>query len=281
MLSIVIDRGADIVLTRDVEVVVSPLCGGQPPPLKLSSPSLELFAKAVRAALGVDVAQYLVDQRVLGLAEMDPVLLLGQLPLERSHLAFMLPYRGAATGCISAYPTPAVAAIAALSNSPASAAVDFRWDLSGLFETMDLAVRLGVDLQVIVPRPVEAPGRIYLTDSVPGHVRRRLVGAFKGNVGPGGEEYTPVVKKPSGGRWNDVEYWRAAERVAEALGIRREGLEEIAELGFLAYRTVLDLGMGPGQLGYLVKWGLLEPIAGGFRAGAKLLYLISLASARR
>ncbi|MGC8972841.1 MAG: hypothetical protein ACP5KY_01395 [Thermoproteus sp.] len=282
MAAIVIDRSADIVLVKDTEVIVSPLCGGQPPPLRLSSPSLELFARALRAAYGGDAAQYLVDQRVLGLDDMDPVLLLGQLPLEKSHLAFLLPYRGVAAGCVSAYPTPALAAIATLSNAPASAAVDFRWDLSGLAEVMDLAARLGVDLQVIVPRPVEVRGEVYLTESVPGYIRRRLVGAFKGNVGPGGEEFTPIIKKPQGGgQWKEVEYWRAAERVAEVLGMRQDSLGEIAELGFLAHRTILDLGIGPGQLGYLIKWGLLEPIAGGFRAGDKLLYLLSLSGSVR
>lgn len=276
MVSTVVDRSTRITLVKDVQIVVSPLCGGQPPPLKLASPFMELFGGVVRSIYGVDITTYLFDQKALGLAEMDPVLLLGQLPLESAHVALLLPYAGDPAGCISAYPTPALAAIAAISSSPRSIAVDFRLDVRGIAETVDAAMRAGVELQIIASRPLEVPGAVYLTESVPSYIRRRIVGAFRGNVDQHGEEFTPVVREPSGGPWREVEYRKAVDRVADVLGIRREALEEAAELGFLAYRTVLDLGIRPGQLGYLVKWGLLELAAGGFRVGAKLLYLLSL-----
>lgn len=276
MVSIIVDRSARIVLVKDAEVVVSPLCGGRPPALRLRRPFAELFGKAMRSVYGVDITPYLIDQRILGLSEMDPVLLLGQLPLESAHLAYLLPYEGSPSNCVSAYPAPSLAAIATISASPKSIAIDFRWDLRGLTEAVDAAVRVGVELEILVSEPVDIPGALYITDSVPGYVRRRVIGSLRGNVDQRGEEFEPVILQPSGTPWEEVDYGRALDRVAEVLGIRRESLEEAAELGFLAHRTILDLGIRPGQLGYLTKWGLLEPIAGGFRASAKLLYLLSL-----
>lgn len=281
MALLILDRSSRLVLAKDADVVVSPLCGGQPPALRLERPFAELFGKAARSVYGIDITPYLIDQRALGLSEMDPVLLLAQLPLEDAHLAYLLPYRGSPSSCISAYPTPSLAAIAAMSAAPKSIAVDFRWDSRGLAETADAAIRAGVNLQILTSELVNVPGLVYVTDSVPGYVRRRIAGALRGNVDQRGEEFVPVERQPSGTPWEEVDYGRALDRVAEVLGIRREGLEEVAELGYLAYRTVLDLGIKPRQLGYLAKWGLLEPVAGGFRVGVKLLYLLSLDSARR
>lgn len=39
------------------------------------------------------------------------------------------------------------------------------------------------------------------------------------------------------------------------------------------------MGLNKRQLGFIVKWGLLEPISGGFRASGKLLYLAALRDA--
>ncbi|MEZ0247684.1 MAG: hypothetical protein ABWJ97_00290 [Thermoproteus sp.] len=275
-ISIIIDRSSELVLVRSPEVVVSPLCGGQPPPLRLKKPFIELFSRALWRTYGVKALGHLADQAALGLSEMDPVLFLGQLSLEDSYAAFLLPYRGEKAECISAYPTPALAALAVLSSEPRSIAVDFRWNTTGMAEVLEAAAHIGADLQIITSSPPDAPGVVYVSDSVPSYVRRRLVGSFRGHVDAQGRRFEPVLLRPTGGKWAEVDYKRALERVAEALGLRLESLEEISELGFLAYKTLFDLGINAGQLGYLAKWGLLEPIAGGFRAGGKLLYLMAL-----
>ncbi|MEL9991820.1 MAG: hypothetical protein QXP98_05450 [Thermoproteus sp.] len=274
--AIIIDRSSEMVLVKNTEVVISPLCRSQPPPLSLKRPFVELFSRALWRTYGVRVLGHLADQMALGLSEMDPVLLLGQLPLEDSHVAFLLPYKGEKAECISAYPTPALAALAALSLGLNSIAVDFRWNATGMAEVMEAAAHVGADLQIITSSPPDVPGAVYVSESVPSYIRRRLVGSFKGHVDTWGRRFEPVFVRPAEGKWTEVDFRRALERVAEVLGLKLESLEEISELGFLAYKTLFDLGINAAQLGYLAKWGLLEPIAGGFRAGGKLLYLMAL-----
>ncbi|MFB6489815.1 MAG: hypothetical protein TU35_000975 [Thermoproteus sp. AZ2] len=270
-MDVIIDRGAGIPLLRPVDVVVSPLCKGQPPQLALEPRIIRAFSVAVGEPAAADA---LFDQKALGLKYMDPVLLLAQLPLG-SPLAMLLPYVGKPAKCISAMPGVAPAAIAALSNGVRSIALDARWGYAkGLGVAAALAESLGVEVQLIAPTAT-LPGSIYVRSNVPAAVRRGLVGVAPGDVGPGGEQFSPIFADLEGGEWEEPDYSQALERVAAVLGIKPEALSDVVELGALAYKTALDL-FTARQLGYLTKWGLLEPIAGGFRASAKLLYLAAL-----
>lgn len=278
---IVIDRGSEIRLVEDVEVVVSPLCRGQPPPLKLDRPAMEFFDEVVHDIYGERILPHLIDQKILGLDEMDPRLLLAQLPLKSSYIAFLLPYVGRAGRCINAYPTAALASLAVLSRGVRSLAVDVRWDDRGIAKVSQMAMQIGAKLQLIAARPLDLPGEIFVTEKVPFYLRRRIVGLARGDVDGAGRQFAPLIVRPQEeGTWEPVDYGLVLDKIAEVLGLRESVFNELVELGHVAYRSVVDLGVRPWQLSYLLKWDLLEPIAGGFRVGRKLLYLISLSERR-
>ncbi|CCC81459.1 hypothetical protein [Thermoproteus tenax] len=278
---IVIDRGSEIRLVEDVEVVVSPLCRGQPPPLKLDRPAMEFFDEVVHDIYGERILPHLIDQKILGLDEMDPRLLLAQLPLKSSYIAFLLPYVGRAGRCINAYPTAVLASLAVLSRGVRSLAVDVRWDDRGIAKVSQMAMQIGAKLQLIAVRPLDLPGEIFVTEKVPFYLRRRIVGLARGDVDGAGRQFAPlIVRLQEEGTWEPVDYGLVLDKIAEVLGLRESVFNELVELGHVAYRSVVDLGVRPWQLSYLLKWDLLEPIAGGFRVGRKLLYLISLSERR-
>lgn len=239
-MEIIVDRGTDIPLLRDVAAAVSPLCRGQPPPLRLEARFIAAFSRAFKAVHGVDLTAHLVEQMALGLREMDPVLLLAQLPVEEARAALLLPYAGDPARCIEAFPDPASSAIAALSSGATSIAVDGRWNanVEALAALASLAAATGVGVQLILSRPLlELPGRIYMRSNVPASVKRATIGPLPGDVDQEGRPFEPILASVEERAWRPVAYSGALRRAAEVLGVKDEAFDELIELGYIAYKT--------------------------------------------
>ena len=274
MITQIVDYTAEVHVAYEVDVVVSPLCRAPPP-----APRVEAWAtlgKLFKELYGVSVAEHLLDQAALGLERVDPVLLFAQLPLGVMHMARLMPYGRDIAQCTSAWPDPATAAVAVISNGVSSIAVDLRLWQGDPRPFLRYAVAKGVKTQLILTKPLDLPSDVIFHSSVPPYVRERYVRA-PGDLSAMGRTVAlkAVALAAHAHDEQSPAFKEALARVAEVLDIDSEIFAELVEQGVVSHGFFLDLAQ-PSQLAYLVKWGLVERVAGGWSASAKLIYLYGL-----
>ena len=114
----------------------------------------------------------LQDQRDLGLDVVDPVLLFGQLPLESAWTARLMPHGSGIYKCVASRPDPITAAVAVLSHKPGPVAVDLRYGgVKYVNIVVSYAEEVGVELQLIVTKPLDIGGVVVFHASSPPYVR--------------------------------------------------------------------------------------------------------------
>lgn len=262
----------------DVDVVVSPRCRAPPP-----APSLEaafVLAKAFRRLHGVSLYPWLADQKDLGLSHVDPVLLYAQMPLEESWAARAVPHGGAVYKCVSSWPDPVTAAVAAASRGARSMAVDARHWRTGLEILAEYAEARGVRLQLIVAEPLPIPGDVVFHSSTPLHLREKFV-KTPGDVSiKRGDVELRGVDLTYEGEWGEPDFSQALGRALELLNVDVGLVADLIEAHVLSHKYVADL-VDEWQLGYLVKWGLLRAEPAGWSPSPKLIYLYGLYQRRR
>jgi len=270
----IVDYTAEVHVAYEVDVVVSPLCRAPPP-----TPHVEAWAvlgELFRDLYGVGVAEYLADQAALGLERVDPVLLFAQLPLGVMHTARLMPYGHDTAQCTSAWPDPATAAVAVVSNGASSIAVDLRLWQGDPRPLLRYAAAKGAKTQLILTKPLDLPGDVVFHSSVPPYARERYVRA-PGDLSATGRTVTLKAVAPTDRSHEEQShaFKEALARVAEVLDLGEEVFADLVEQGVVSHGFLLDLAQ-PSQLAYLVKWGLVERVAGGWGASAKLIYLYGL-----
>lgn len=260
---------------REVAAAVSPICNTPPPAPKLSA--AYYLNKALREQYRVDFGGYLQDQVDLGLEELDVVLLAGQAPLEASWLARSLPYCPAVYKCAAPEPDPVVAAIALASRGLSPLLVDLRYGTPRSVEALvEYAARRGVELQLVVTRPLDLPGELILHRSTPPYVKEKFaMAAGDISTARGPVELREIDLPGEEATCGRPSYHLALARVAEVLSIDIEFLEELAGGGIVGNDYIFDY-LDHWQVGYLHKWGLLNRADGGWAASPKLIYLYGL-----
>jgi hypothetical protein len=258
-----------------VAVVVAPRCRAPPPAPRLAS--LPHLAQALRQIYGVQITPALQDQRDLGLDVVDPVLLFGQLPLESAWIARLMPHGNGIYKCVAAQPDPITAAVAVLSHKPGPVAVDLRY---GGVKYVDIVVRyaeeVGVELQLIVSKPLDVGGEVVFHASTPPYIREKYIKApgdvsvKRGGVALG---EAPLDSRPADGE--EPPFHKALERVAEVLGLSIDVLGDLVAQGVVSHSYLMDF-VSAWQLGYLAKWDLVRQVPGGWSATPKLIFLYGL-----
>ncbi|MGC9131780.1 MAG: hypothetical protein ACP5H5_09385 [Pyrobaculum sp.] len=275
MVTQIVDHSEALHTLGEVSTVVSPRCGCPPPAPRLAS--FRHLAAAVRRIYGVEIYSALVDQLDLGLQILDPVLLQGQLTLEASWIARLMPAGEAVARCVAPDPDPVTAAIAVVSAGARSVAVDLRLGYTKYVDVLaQYAEHAGSELQIVVSAPLRLPGDLVFHSSAPPHVRERYVKAV-GDVSVRRGAVQLVDVSPGGGvcEGAGVDYTKTLERVAELLGLDMGLFDDLVAQGVLSHGYVLDHAT-PWQLGYLAKWQLARQVPGGWSATHKLVYLHGL-----
>ena len=263
----------------EVDVLVAPRCGAPPPAPRLASASH--LARAIRQIHGPQILPALQDQRDLGLEAADPVLLFGQLSLDAAWVARLVPHGDGLRRCVAPRPDPITAAVAVLSHRLGSVAVDLRFGYARFVHIVaDYAEEVGAVLQVIVTEPLDLPGEVMFHISTPPYIRERYVKAT-GNVSVRRGEVILQVAQLEGSAVgvDEAPFRKALERVAEVLGMDTDVFEDLAVQGVVSHGYLMDF-VSPWQLGYLIKWGLVRQVPGGWAVTSKLIYLYGLLRSR-
>jgi hypothetical protein len=258
-----------------VAAVVTPRCRAPPPAPHLGSVSH--LAQALRRVYGVQIMPALQDQRDLGLDVVDPVLLFGQLPLESAWTARLMPHGNGIYKCVASWPDPITAAVAVLSHKPGPVAVDLRYGgVKYVNIVVSYAEEVGVELQLIVTKPLDVGGEVVFHASTPPYVREKYIKApgdvsvKRGGVALG---EAPLDSRPADGE--EPPFHKALERVAEVLGLSLDVLGDLVTQGVVSHSYLMDF-VSAWQLGYLAKWDLVRQVPGGWSATPKLIFLYGL-----
>jgi len=258
-----------------VAAVVTPRCRAPPPAPHLGSVSH--LAQALRRVHGVQIMPALQDQRDLGLDVVDPVLLFGQLPLESAWTARLMPHGSGIYKCVAARPDPITAAVAVLSHKPGPVAVDLRYgDVKYVNIIVSYAEEVGVELQLVVTKPLDIGGEVVFHTSTPPYVREKYI-KTPGNVSVKRGEVA-LGEAPLDSRPADEEkppFHKALERLAEVLGLSLDVFGDLVTQGVVSHSYLMDF-VSAWQLGYLAKWDLVRQVPGGWSATPKLIFLYGL-----
>ena len=223
-----------------VAAVVTPRCRAPPPAPHLGSVSH--LAQALRRVHGVQIMPALQDQRDLRLDVVDPVLLFGQLPLESAWTARLMPHGNGIYKCIASWPDPITAAVAVLSHKPGPVAVDLRYgDVKYVNIVVSYAEEVGVELQLIVTKPLDVGGEVVFHASTPPYVKERYVKA-PGDVSVRSGEVSmrEAPLEDLAVQVYEPHFHKALERVAEVLGVGLDMFEDLAAHGVVSHNYLMD-----------------------------------------
>lgn len=275
MVTQIVDHGEVLHTLGEISLMVSPRCRCPPPAPRPGS--FRHLAVAVRRIYGIQIYSALIDQLDLGLQMLDSVLLQGQLPLEISWIARLMPSGKAMARCIAPDPDPITAAIAVISAGARSVAVDLRFGYANYVDVLaQYAEHSGTELQIIVSAPLSLPGDLVFHSSAPPHVRERYIKAAGDvSVRRGAVQLVDVSLGGEVCERTSNDYTKTLERVAASLGLDMGLFDDLVTQGVLSHSYVLDLATS-WQLGYLAKWELARQVPGGWSATHKLMYLHGL-----